>query len=190
MAEVPPTNPLSSPRRVQTYRKGLAMNDTNLKFKNINGVWITRDLFHETASDKSNVIYTLRQEDYNGYPSLYRLYMETNDVTEYNFAVQYLGGWSHWKALQKATFFEPYLLEWREELETRARSFALAKIIEAGKGSGPIAYAAQKFVANKEWDKAKPNTKGRPSNAQIKAAANDLAAERERLNEDLARLMN
>lgn len=159
-------------------------------FKNINGVWLIREIFYETAQNKDNVIYTLKQEDHAGYPSLYRLYMETNDVTEYTFAIEHLGGWQHWKLLTQASFFQQYLTEWREELEIRARSAALAKIIETSKGSTKDAYMAQKFVANKEWDKTKPSTKGRPSNAQIKAAANDIAVERERLDDDLKRIMN
>lgn len=161
-----------------------------MDFKNTNGVWLTRELFLETAQNKDNVRYTLKTEDSGGYPSLYRLYMEADDVTEYTFALQHLGGWTHWKLLASAAFFQSYVSEWREELEIRNRSRALAKIIETAGGSSKDAFAAQKFVANKEWDKAKPASKGRPSNAQIKSAANDMAAEQKRLSEDLQRLMN
>lgn len=157
-------------------------------FKNTNGVWLTRELFYETAQNKDNVIYTLKQEDHMGFPSLYRLYMEADDVTEYSFALRHLGGWSHWKLLADSTFFKTYIDDWREELEVRARARALAKIINTAAGSSKDAFMAQKFVANKEWDKAKPATKGRPSNAAIKTAANDIAIEQRRLTDDLSRL--
>jgi hypothetical protein len=159
------------------------------KFKNVNGVWLLREIFFETALNKDNVLYTLKQEDHAGFPSLYQLYMDTNDQTEYLFAVTHLGGWQHWKALSEASFFKSYITEWREELEIRSRSIALAKIIETANGKTKDAYAAQKFVANKEWDKAKAPARGRPSNAQVKQAANDFAAEQRRLTEDLERLV-
>lgn len=169
------------------------------QFKNINGVWLTRELFFETAQNKENVLYTLKTEPHEGvhpdgrpfrYPSLYEAYMAANDVTEYSFAVSHLGGWAHWKLLSESTFFKSYLLDWREELEVRARSRALAKVIETAAGSTKDSFAAQKFVANKEWDKAKPAARGRPSNAQVKAAANDIAVENKRLTDDLNRLIN
>lgn len=166
------------------------MEDSNLKFKNVNGVWLTRDLFYETARSPNNVIYTLKPEDHLGFPSLYRLYMEANDITEYSFAVTHLGGWVHWKMLSESNFFQPYITEWREELEIKTRSQALASIISVSQGTSKDAYAAQKFVANKEWDKTKAPARGRPSNAQVRAAANDLAEEQRRLSDDLNRLMN
>lgn len=160
------------------------------EFKNSNGVWLLRELFFETATNKDNVLYTLKSEDLGDIPSLYRLYMESDDVTEYDFAIEHLGGWAHWKLLAAASFFQPYITEWRDELEIRARSRALAKVIATAAGDSKDAFAAQKFVANKEWDKNKPPARGRPSNAQVKAAANDMAAEQKRLSDDLARLMN
>lgn len=166
------------------------MTQTISKFKNVNGVWLTREIFFETAQNKANVIYTLKQEEHLGYPSLYLKYLEEGDITEYTFAVNHLGGWAHWKILSETSFFRPYLTDWREELEVKLRSQALAKIINTAAGTTKDAFAAQKFVSHREWDKAAGPTKGRPSNRQIKQAANDIAADNARLNEDLQRLMN
>jgi hypothetical protein len=161
---------------------------TERVFKNKNGVWLTREIFFETSTNRDNVLYTLKQEPHNEYPSLYQRYISYDDPTEYTFAVTELGGWSHWKALQQAAFFAPYLTEWREEVEVRARAAALAKIILTADGNSKDAFAAQKFIANKEWDK-KTTSRGRPSNAEVKRAANDIASTNKQLSDDLARML-
>src|SRR5690606_24615232 len=105
------------------------------KFKNEKGLYLTRSLFYEmTLSDKSLVLYTLKSQDHEGYPSLYQLYMACNDPTEYTFAVSHLDSWSHWEALCECAWFKPYIASWRRELEIRLRSDSLRKIREmAGK---------------------------------------------------------
>lgn len=159
------------------------------KFKNDQGVWYIRALFIETAIDKSTALYTLKDEDYEGYPSLYRLFMEANDPEEYSFAVQHLGGWQHWKVLRESPWFRQYYDQWREELEVRFRSQAVAKIIKTAEGNTKDTLAAAKYVAEKGWDKTKPASKGRPSKEAIKKAAHDIAANTNRLEADLERIM-
>ena len=99
-----------------------------------------------------------------------------------------LGGWQHWKALRDSAFFKDTYLEWKEELETRFRSKAVASILKAAEGTSRDAFTAAKYVAEKGWDKTKPNTKGRPSKEQVKAAALDIAANVNRIDEDFQRI--
>lgn len=160
------------------------------KFKNINGVFLTKELFFETALNKDNVLYTLKDHEHKGFPSLYQLYMETNDPTEYTFAMEYLGGWAHWKLLEGSTWFEPYLSRWREELHLRAKAQALAKVMKTAQADNKDSFAAQKYLIEKGYDKAAPNTKGRPTKQQVLNEAKSIALETKRVEEDLERLLN
>src|SRR3990167_1337022 len=102
------------------------MTEENIKlnpFKNASGARLTQALFYEeTGADKSSVIYTLKDQDHEGFPSLYRLYIEMEDILEYEFANKYLDNWSHWEWLTQAGWFKPYVLRWRKELELKIRS--------------------------------------------------------------------
>ena len=72
------------------------------KFKDKQGKWLTQALFLEMGY-KPQAIFTLDDEDkeYNNklYPSLKKLYLESDDPTEYKVS-QHLGGWNHWKRLR------------------------------------------------------------------------------------------
>lgn len=160
------------------------------QFKNINGVFLTKELFWETALNKDNVIYTLKDHEHNGYPSLYEAYMACDDPTEYAFATQYLDGWAHFKALEGSSWFMGYLARWREELHLRAKSRALAKVMATANGTTKDSFAAQKYLIEKGYDKAAPNAKGRPTRQQIINEAKNIAADTKRVDDDLERLLN
>lgn len=167
----------------------IAANDYSTKFKNSNGVRFLKELFFETALNKDNVIYTLKDVEHRGYPSLYQAYMEVNDPTEYSFAMQYLDGWTHWKDLTQCSFFKEYVSRWREELELRAKSQALAGIMKDSQGTTKDAYAARRYIVEKGWDK-NVQTKGRPSKAAVQAEAQRIAENDKRVSEDFERLVN
>lgn len=165
------------------------MSDSSAdKFKNVNGVFLTKEIFWELASNRDNVIYTLKDSPHHGYPSLYEAYMECNDPTEYSFAVEYLGGWAHWKSLSASNWFAPFIERWREELHLRAKAQALAKVIETSKGTTKDAFAAQKYLIEKGYDKASPNPRGRPTRLQVVNEAKNLALDAKRVEDDLNRL--
>lgn len=162
----------------------------NSKFKNSNGVLLLRELFFETALNKENVLYTLKDRDheYKGkvFPSLYRLYMAENDPTEYLFAMKTLDGWAHWQQLSSAPFFKEYILRWREELELRFRAEALRTISKMAAGEDREAFQASKYLAENVY--SKKSSKGRPTKAQISETAQRMAEEDRLLKEDFARL--
>jgi len=157
------------------------------KFKNSNGVLLLKEMFYETAASKSNVIYTLKDRDHKGYPSLYRLYMEENDPTEYLFAMKHLDGWAHWQSLSQSSFFKDLISRWREELELRFRALGLRNISVMASSAGREAFQASKYLVDGNY-LPKKNTKGRPSKQQISEAAQQMAEDDKRLKDDFARL--
>lgn len=159
---------------------------SHLQFKNASGTRYLNGLFYEMTNDKSTCVYTLKNEDHKGYASLYRLYMEANDPTEYSFAVSNLDGWDHWEALQNCSWFKPYLHKWRRELDIRFKSIAIANIISVSKSQSKDAMQANKFLATRGYiDK---DSKGRPSKDDIKKAAEDQAELERQLTDDMERV--
>lgn len=161
-------------------------------FKNVNGVFFTKELFWELANNRENALYTLKDEDleWNGrvYPSLYKAYMEIGDITEYQFAVSCLHSWEHWKLLSSSPFFQPYISKWREELEVKQRSAALANIMKAAQGNTRDAFVASKYIAE-GWDKPRSG-KGRPSKDQVLSAAREIAEDKSRTEKDYLRIVS
>jgi hypothetical protein len=147
--------------------------------------------FETTLADKTSVSYTLKEHDHQGYPSLYRLYMEEKDPTEYRFATKYLDGWSHWEELLQCTWFQPHIAAWRRELELYIKSQALVNIFEeAVHPEGKNFFHANKYLLERGWIDKTTNTKGRPSKQDIKQEATRLAKEHEQVEGDYDRLIN
>lgn len=168
------------------------MNSKNNKYKNINNVFYTNDLFYETTIDKTNVIYTLKETDHEGYPSLYRLYMEEEDPLEYTFANKYLDGWLHWTRICESTWFIPYIQRWRQELDLKLKSRALIVIKqEAGDPHSRNRWAAAKYLMERGWEPKKTQTEKkeeRASKESIRTEAKRLQEEQKRVQADLDRL--
>ncbi|MDE2102798.1 MAG: hypothetical protein KGL39_36475 [Patescibacteria group bacterium] len=150
-----------------------------------------KGLFFETTyADKSTVVYSLKDRDHEGYPSLYRLYMEADDPTEYLFATQHLDGWDHWETLCQCTWFKPYIDRWRRELEIKHRALALANIKKlASDPDSKEFHQANKFLVNAGWvGETKRKNAGRPSKEEVSKAAKAMADEARQLEEDLLRI--
>lgn len=157
-------------------------------FKNDIGAYLLNALFYEqTLSDKSNVLFTLKDRDHAGYPSLYRLYMEANDPTEYAFAVKHLDGWAHWERLCECTWFQPFLARWRRELEIRFRSRALANLVTVAAGGHKESYSANKFLVNGGWKDEPKRRAGQPSKEEIKSELHRQVEISQSLEDDYSR---
>lgn len=161
-------------------------------YTNATGRALTRGLFYETTlADKTGVLYTLKDKDHMGFPSLYRLYMELDDITEYEFANAYLEGWAHWQMLCNSTWFKEFIDRWRWELELKTKALAIRRLRAESAEGGKNAYSANKFLVEGGWkDKdEKKNVVGRPSQERIKQEAEklnqmekDIFDDHERLN--------
>ncbi|AJT60707.1 hypothetical protein [Citrobacter phage CVT22] len=131
------------------------------KMKASNGVPLTQGLFLEIGYTDFAVFTTKDEDyDYNGktYPSLKRLYLEMEDLGEYEFATTYLLGWNHWQRMCANKQILKYIEEWRYELELKLRSRAI-KTMKDKIGTEQGINAA-KWIAEKGWDK---KAVGRPN---------------------------
>lgn len=161
------------------------------EFRSTNRKRLLRGLFYEqTSSDKSTVMYTLKDEDHLGYPSLGRLYLEAHDPSEYTFAKTYLESWDHWVALTEATWFKPYLFRWRKELEMKIKAEALSLIVKESRNTNSKAqFAAARFLLERGWEpKEGQHSRGRPSKTDIAKATNHILETDSRMKEDFKRL--
>lgn len=164
--------------------------ETN-QFRIHTGQRLLLGLFYEkTGADKSTVVYTLKDRDHEGFISLYRLYMEMDDVTEYHFAVSCLDSWDHWETLCRCSWFKPYVKRWRHELEVRTKARALMAIKIAAKDpDAKESYQANKFLISGGWkDKSQGRGAGRPSKEDIQKEAHRLAEDSRSIEEDFQRI--
>lgn len=166
------------------------------RFKNGTGQHYIRELFYEhDRLPREASIYCLKDYDFTGtdgrvYPSLRKFYVELEDPTEYLFATQYLDNWAHWTKLRDANWFQPFLKDWREELDVRLRSKALVRLREkamnpSDKESGQI----NKFLVQSGWKDTSSSAKaGRPTKAKIKEEAEKLFEQNSEHDADFKRL--
>jgi len=166
------------------------MDTSSNPLVNINNKFLLKGLFYEeTLADKSTVLWTLKEQDYKGYPSLYRLYMEANDLTEYKFIKKHFGSMAHWEALCQCKWFAPLIEAWRKELELKVRSEALANIQREAKTSSKNSFSANKFLIDKGWVENKQERKvGRTSKEEIKRQALELHQLDKDITADLERI--
>lgn len=169
-----------------------AFNDSSFRLSNRKR--LLKGLFYEmTSSDKTGVKYTLKDEDHLGYPSLSRLYLSVSDPTEYQFALSYLESWDHWQQLCECTWFKPFIARWRQELEVKLKSEAIAAIIKDSRDShSKTKFTANRFIVEKGWEpkEGQSRNRGRPSKESIKQAATDLLTDSADVHEDFKRLNN
>lgn len=159
-----------------------------MSFTNAVGAWLLNALFFETTmSDRPHCRFSLKDYDNNGYPSLYRLYMECNDPTEYIFATTHLGGWAHWERLCECDWFQPYVLRWRKELELRFRAHALKNIQDIANSDAKDKLTANKILLTYER-KGEAKGRGRPSKAEIHQEARRMAEITTNLADDYRRI--
>lgn len=161
------------------------------KFKNVMGAHLLKALFFEIAvdSDRPDVLYTLKLEDHEGYPSLHRLYIEMEDSSEYIFAQTYFDNYSHWKKLCACQWFKPYLDDMREELDLKLRARALNNLRDIAEDKANKSnYLANKFIIDNGLAPKRDN-RGRPSKEKIKQEADKLFKNSEEVDEDYNRIL-
>jgi len=158
------------------------------RFRDKMGRYRTQSLFREMAYGKlanHGPLYTLKDEDpQEKLPSLKRLYLESNDPTEYEFAIAAFGEWNHWKLISELAWMQDYVYQWRAELEIKMRSEAVRVILEESR-SGKGKYNAAKFISDAGW---KPKSRGRPSKAEVTQQAKIQVGINASIAEDLERI--
>ena len=137
------------------------------KAKDHLGAWRTQSLFFElNKTNMDDAVFSLKQYDLikpnKTYPSLYLLYMQYNDPTEYQFATEVLGSWSHWQKMLNNKQIREKVEEWRAEVEVRMMSDSIKNMVRAGR-EGVKGIAANKYIMEKGWLKRA----GRPSKEEV-----------------------
>jgi hypothetical protein len=154
------------------------------KFVDTMGRPLTQALFLEIGYT-DYAVYTLKEQDhkYKGhtYPSLKRLYLEMCDPVEFDFATEHLNGYRHWLRICENKALASHVAEWREELELKLRSQAMAQMLDMSEDS----FQAVKWLADKGWEKrgaGRPATKEKEmQEALTKKVETDYSADIVRL---------
>lgn len=145
-----------------------------------------------TEENKKGALYTLKDEEHHGLPSLYQLYMEMEDITEFEFANKYLLNYSHWLELSETSWFKPYVEKFRRDLELKLKARHLNRTKAIAYSNAKESFQALKYLLDKGWEKpAQGETKrGRPSKDEIhKEAVRQLEVSRQ-LDDDFIRITN
>lgn len=157
------------------------------KFKGPQGDYITQGLFIDFNYKDKYAVYCLAAEDktYGGvvYPSLKRLYLEMEDVTEYEFATTYLADWEHWQRICGNAVLRVDIDKWRDELELKMKAIAAKAMVKAAR-DGDL--TAAKWLSVNGWQGAR----GRPSKAELKAEQKRRDAAAKDTEKDAANIMH
>jgi len=152
--------------------------------RNASGKHYTKALFLEMATTEGTAVYTLKDHDHGAFRSLYLLYLDVSDPTEYRFARQHLDGWRHWQVLQECTWLKPYIERWRAELAVKIQSESIQKIREIASATGRDALSACKTLLEMTTKKIRV---GRP-NKEEKIDPSEEALQSRMVAEDLNRI--
>lgn len=160
------------------------------EMKDSKGQWRTHSLFWEWRRDNYTPIYTTKEEDLEidgiVYKSLKKLYFSYNHLPgcEYDFAMEVLGSWQHWKRLENS-FLRVLIAEWRDELDVRIKANAMKQIIsQASHGEGSSAITAAKYLSEKGYEPKR----GRPSKEEKERALKQDTALQNEIANDLERV--
>ena len=156
------------------------------------GVRLLQELFYEMSrSGKQHVLYTLKDRDHKGYPSLYRLYMEMEDIAEWDFANKYLESYEHWQMICRCKWFKLHISRWRRELELKVKSRCLKKIMDEAKSDSHLSIANSKYLLEKGWRNDENRAqRGRPSKKEIIDEATKIADIDRQITQDFERIIN
>lgn len=150
------------------------------KFKGSGAKWYTQGLFLETCIDNSTVLYTLQPWDktLNGKPllSIHKLYVEAEDVGEFNFANKYFAGYYHWLKVKASPWFKEPYAAMVAELNAKLRSRSIKSMLSSVE-AGEASQQTLKYLADNDYIPKEERTKrpvGRPQKEEKKASVVSL----------------
>lgn len=156
------------------------------KLKDDIGKPLTQALFIEYGYDPTLAIYSWGNEDkeYKGiiYPSLKKLYLAEEDLSEYRFAKTHLLGWFQWQKMNSNKVLKEHIDTWREELYLIMRSEGIESLIDQASNGN---FQAAKWLAEGLWEK---KGAGRPTKESIQKEAARLDKLRDEYEGDISRL--
>jgi len=155
-------------------------------YKDKMGRWRTQSLFYEFYLNNEDYppVFTLKEFDHEGLPSIRQLFLSYEDPTGYLFSKNVLGSYEHWKKLMELDWFRTHVQDWLVELEVKQQANALRKIKTISEGDGNVAFQAAKFLAEQGWK----SKRGRPSKQEIEQAKKIAAGVESAVENDLQRI--
>lgn len=136
----------------------------------------TKGLFYELTlpEDRKEMgtSWTLKEHDLQAdgkvYKSMKKLFIEMEDVTEYDFAMTALGSYKHWERVTESPILKPHIEQWRKELNLKLKAKAMKSIIKSATVDEKLSFQAMKYLADNEYIDKK-NKRGRPSKEELNA---------------------
>jgi len=165
------------------------MKEVVNKFKGKGSKWITQGLFLEVSQTPASIMYTLQTWDkqYKGkhLPSLHKLYVDMEDLAEFEFANKYFANYEHWLRIKCKTFFKPYYEAMVKELNAKIRGRSLNTMLKQ-LAAGEATQSTLKYLADNDYiPKA---TRGRPSKQSVQEEIQSQAKLHTIYNSDLERI--
>ena len=161
------------------------------KFRGYGIKVLTEGLFLESCNDKETALYTLSVQDrrVNGvfYPSLHKLYVEMEDVAEFNFANTYFESYTHWLKVKSVKMFADNYAAMVSELNAKLRGVAITNMISQVK-EGEANQSTLKYLADNDYLPA--DKKGRPTKAMVDKEVKKQASSKLAIVSDLERIRN
>lgn len=164
------------------------------KYKDMNGRFRTQSLFWEEskAGKSQDAPFSLKRYQLEGNPpSMYLLYMEIADPTEYKFAMEVLGDWDHWQTLQSCKWFQEHVDIWRADLKAKLRSQHYETMREISKTASKTSdrITATRWLAdNSGYEVPRGETRGRPSKEEVEGRLKNELKNLQDTKDDLDRL--
>ena len=136
----------------------------------------TKGLFYETTlpdeRPEFGTSWTLKEKDLivgdKTYRSMKRIYLDMEDVTEYDFAMATLSSYKHWERLVESPIIRKHIDQWRKELNLKLKARAMKAIINAATVDEKSSFQAMKYLADNEYLDKKAK-RGRPSKEEVSA---------------------
>ncbi len=153
--------------------------------------WYTKSLFYEVHMGMAHEVRTVEKPPFTlnivkpGYICARTTFVELGDPTGYQWAMRYLGDWTHWQKLMQCKWFVEAYNGWVQELETKARSEAIIRLQEIAASESPQAISAAKYLASLEYKKS---GRGRPSKEEVAGELKKAIEASEMEREDYERI--
>lgn len=174
-----------SPKYLSKYNK---FRISNLFFETTN-----RDYLYVEGNTLEIPVFTLGTEDTtdskgNKLISMHKKFLESGDVTGYDFAIEVLGSYEHFVCLEEHRVIGKHIESWKREIKAKLDSKALKEIERISKEGGSQAeLSAAKFLIKREYEEkgsvGKPatNNSTRKAGTHARETSRDTKAEMERL---------
>ncbi len=160
------------------------------KYLSTTGQRLVRQLFIENRNIGENdlAVYTMHREDEEfearTYLSLYKLYMETKDITEARFVSLYLYDWEQWNSLASSATYKDEIARWRRELKALVLGELIDTLISDAHSDSKSSKSSAKFLV----DKLSKSNKGRPVTAVIPTSEEKTHSIVSEIEKDLKRI--